>query len=1118
MQASRIYLDNAATSWPKPQQVYDAVDAYQRGLGVAVGRGGYAEVEEVGEIVDETRSAVARLIEAEGPKRIVFTLNGTDSLNLGIHGLLKPGDHVVTTVAEHNSVIRPLRRLEKQAGVEVTHVATDQFGVVNPSDIESAIRTNTKLIVVTHASNVTGAIQPVELIGQVARAHNIVFMVDAAQTLGHLPISVEKIGADMLAAPGHKGLLGPLGTGLLYIREGVEDLVDSVRQGGTGSFSSSDEQPRALPEKYESGSHNVPGIIGLEAGIKYLEQRGLDDVREHSHQLTEQLLSGLSGLRGVSVQGPLKAAERVGVLSVAFDGQDAPSVAKRLEEEFRIQVRGGFQCAGLMHRSLGTIESNGTVRFSIGPFNTADDVQAAIEAAETIASSPQIPVEAVDCPCVSSAEQQAQASLPFTSPTLEASGHGERAPLQPVTRIEDTHGLEELWSQTMGDTRVCVAILDGPLDLTHECFRGADINIHPSYKSVVPNGGAATQHGTHVASIIFGQHGSSVRGVAPGSHGVSIPVFRDGPDGGILACSQIELARAITAAVDYAKQRGSEALVINISGGQLTPSGEAHPLLKDVVTALDSERSLVVSAAGNQGCECLHVPGSIPSVLAVGAMNAAGLPMPFSNWGKAYQHQGVLAPGENIPGASVGQDIELRTGTSYATPIVTGVVSLLLSRQLAHGESPSANRIRSAILQSAVQCDKEPVKECERLLAGRLNVTQANLVLQKEEITMSNAPQDPVTGQVVTPQDELVQGSGESSTASVCEIPALDQGGNLELLTPANTVGVSGVASDQPQQPLVQPAGCGCGGGNGATLQKVYAIGKLTYDFGTRQRMDYFSSQLGQISDANLFSWVTGQDTPHNYSILEQKGKQFPSRADLSYITWVLQVDATPVYALAPVGPFALDIHDTLLNFLRDQLPPKPSASGSSDSAKRKKPSDDGVYGEDVERMAVGGTLRGETRLYTGEVVPVLEVDYRTLANWTTRALVEAVVALGAKQPDDRVEEILDHLYESTRNLGLQSKDRALNFAATMGIILAQGLGQPQSSTVLKDMILDFVDVQPSPICRPDADCWDVIFTFFDPNDDKRARRGFRYTVDVTDTLPTQIPGSLRPFIAGSRR
>ena len=289
----RIYLDNAATSWPKPESVYRAVERIQRDVGAAAGRGAYAEALEAGRLVESARAGLSRLIGAGDPRRIVFTNNGTDSLNLAIHGFLEPGDHVVTTAAEHNSVLRPLRELENRGVVQVTRVACDAAGQVDPHDIQRAITAKTKLVAILHASNVTGAIQPVPEIGKIARNLGAAFLVDAAQTLGHLPISVDEMLVDMLAAPGHKGLLGPLGTGLLYVRQGIESRLRSVRQGGTGTRSEEDCQPQSMPDKYESGNPNVPGLAGLAAGVEFVEARGLLAIRRHEVALTERFLERL---------------------------------------------------------------------------------------------------------------------------------------------------------------------------------------------------------------------------------------------------------------------------------------------------------------------------------------------------------------------------------------------------------------------------------------------------------------------------------------------------------------------------------------------------------------------------------------------------------------------------------------------------------------------------------------------------------------------------------------------------------------------------------------------------------------------------------------------------------
>ena len=386
--ARRIYLANAATSWPKPEAVYAAVDRYQRELGAPAGRGAYAEALDVGQAVEAARRAAAAFIGAEDPRRIVFTLNGTDALNLAIHGLLDaaPG-HVVTTVAEHNSVLRPLRELEQSGRIEVTRIACNASGVVDADDVRRALRPDTALAIITHASNVTGALQPAAEVARLARERGVLCLVDAAQTLGEVPISLTEMPADLLAAPGHKGLLGPLGTGLLYVRPGVEQRLKSVRQGGTGSFSDDDRQPEALPDKYEPGNLNVPGILGLGAGIRWLEEQGLPDLRLRAVELTERLLAGLTAIAGVQVYGPSSASERVAVISVTLAGIDSQELAAALDSAYRIQTRPGIHCAPGMHRALGTLQPGGTVRFSLGAMTTRDEVDAAIDAVREIAAA-----------------------------------------------------------------------------------------------------------------------------------------------------------------------------------------------------------------------------------------------------------------------------------------------------------------------------------------------------------------------------------------------------------------------------------------------------------------------------------------------------------------------------------------------------------------------------------------------------------------------------------------------------------------------------------------------------------------------------------------------------------
>lgn len=381
---TRIYLDNAATTFPKPECVYEAVDQYQRANGAPVGRGGYGSSLAASAIVQRCRTKLATLLGAEGPERIVFTCNATDSLNLALHGLLEPGDHVVTSTIEHNSVLRPLRQIRDRMGLELTSVRASVTGQVDPDDFRKAVTPRTKLVALMHASNVTGGIQPIAEVGAICREAGALFLVDAAQTAGHMPIDLRTLPVDLLACAGHKGLLGPLGTGVLYLRPGVESRLQSVRQGGTGTSSEDDRQPDSLPDKYESGNHNAPGLAGLEAAAGWLLERGVASLAAHEQALCQRLWNGLVEMDNVLPLGP-PPEERVGVVSLTVEGLEPHDVATILDQRFGIEARAGLHCAPGAHKALGTFASGGTVRLSVGPFSTEADIDAVLSALQEIA-------------------------------------------------------------------------------------------------------------------------------------------------------------------------------------------------------------------------------------------------------------------------------------------------------------------------------------------------------------------------------------------------------------------------------------------------------------------------------------------------------------------------------------------------------------------------------------------------------------------------------------------------------------------------------------------------------------------------------------------------------------
>ncbi len=383
----RIYLDNAATSWPKPDSVCAAIDDYHRRLGAPAGRGIYREAVETERAISEARRRVGELLGVSQPQRVVFTAGCTDALNLALHGLLRPGDHVVGTVVEHNSVLRPLRFLQDNRGITVTLVNCGADGIVSPDDIQAAITPHTRLIVLNHVSNVTGAIQPAEAVGRIAAEHGKLFLLDAAQSLGHLAFSAAEIGAHLIAAPGHKGLLGPLGSGVLYLAPGIEEQLQTLRQGGTGTRSEDDQQPQTMPDKYESGTLNVPGILGLSAGIVHLQKSGLSAIRKQLRSLTERLLHGLNDIGGVKLYGPCDADRQLGVVSLTIKGFDPHEAAATLDSAYGIQARPGIQCAPKMHEALGTLKSGGTLRLSLSASTTEDDIEAALRGVGEIAAS-----------------------------------------------------------------------------------------------------------------------------------------------------------------------------------------------------------------------------------------------------------------------------------------------------------------------------------------------------------------------------------------------------------------------------------------------------------------------------------------------------------------------------------------------------------------------------------------------------------------------------------------------------------------------------------------------------------------------------------------------------------
>jgi cysteine desulfurase family protein len=379
-----IYLDNGATSFPKPPEVYTFMDTFYRQYGVNPGRSGFDLCLEAGTLVDDTRKLMTRFFNGgSDANRLVFGYNSTDALNLAIFGLLQPGDHAVTTHVEHNATLRPLWHLE-QTGVEVDWVDFREDGFVDPEEFVSRFKPNTKVAVVNHGSNVIGTIQPVAEIGRACRARGIHLVVDASQTAGMIPIDMEAMGIDVLAFTGHKSLMGPMGIGGMYVREGVE--IRHTRAGGTGVRSAQRHHLDEYPYRMEYGTPNLPGIAGLNAGVKWVMEKGVENIYRHEMALWERLRQGLSNVEGVKLYCQDSAKNHLSVFLFNVEGMEAGDVGTLLDVDHNIACRTGLHCAPMVHEHLGTDKLHGAVRLGIGVFNTEAHIDTAIHAVQEIAA------------------------------------------------------------------------------------------------------------------------------------------------------------------------------------------------------------------------------------------------------------------------------------------------------------------------------------------------------------------------------------------------------------------------------------------------------------------------------------------------------------------------------------------------------------------------------------------------------------------------------------------------------------------------------------------------------------------------------------------------------------
>lgn len=708
--------------------------------------------------------------------------------------------------------------------------------------------------------------------------------------------------------------------------------------------------------------------------------------------------------------------------------------------------------------------------------------------------------------------------------------------------IDFDAAIRALWNRTTGEPGIRIAILDGPVDRNHPTLRNAYLRSTPG---VVPRstiGGASSRHGTHVASIVFGDHSGPVAGVAPHCAGVSIPIFHDGPNGSIIPCSQNQLAEAIHAAL------AADCRIINISAGQFSQSGRAVASLVNAVRECRRRGSLIVAAAGNNGCECLHVPGALPSVLVVGAMNAAGEPQPFSNWGRSYRSHGILAPGVDIAGAVPGGGTTRQSGTSFATPIVSGVAALLFSLQRRNKRELDVNGVREALLSSALGCDFLQVPDCRRLLVGRLNVSGAVLQLMKGQGTMitSATSNDQQTGAVSEaacqcetadptkaapsstghgsiavsssegtavvpanyggsdePPPNPEEDDGENAPSRISHVAAASRppanGAALPASNPAPTATV--IVERNRVTPMMFPSACGCDGGSPPQL--AYALGDLWFDFGTEARRD----SLSQAAAA----WANEQGIAGNEYPVEDPIALLDyldaNPWDSSAVIWTLNDETTPIYALQAEGPYASEIHARLRAIFRAQT--EPGEEGNGKGKKKNEEAEETI--RPIERVSIPGVLAGKVRLFTGQEVEVIYPERRGIYAWNTDQIVEAACAASDQDEEAVKEELrafLDRIYYELRNMGQTLQERAMNYAATNAFNLTNVFSKANENS----LFLDTIEVDTSPICRPDSECWDVKLVFFNPADQfNTARRVFRFTIDVSDIVPVLV-GRIRDW------
>lgn len=659
----------------------------------------------------------------------------------------------------------------------------------------------------------------------------------------------------------------------------------------------------------------------------------------------------------------------------------------------------------------------------------------------------------------------------------------------PCNGVESINGLGHLWSQTLGDASVCIAILDTPVDQSHPSLVGARLTAISTASGTHQNRGQMDEHGTRVASIIFGQHGGPIKGVAPQCHGVILPVFRAADRDG-LSCTQAELADAITAAIRFKDHRRAAAIVINVSGGLRTPYHMAESVLEEVIASADPETVLIVAAAGNDGCDCVHVPAMLPQVLAVGAMSELGEPLDFSNWGFKYRTNGILAPGANIDGAcfegnhcsSVGTT--QATGTSYATPIVTGIAALLLSIQLKIGVQVSAQHVRRVLLETATGCQVTSSTDCRKLLAGKLNIPEAFFRIVGDR----NMP-------------EIIETSDVTSYAS--SAPAADRferDVNLQMAAPA-------IATDTTLSKL-STSGCSCQ----TQTKLVYAIGQLTYGFSTRST---YNSMANRAYPSQLHSPLSLFRYLFSLRVGDKPGNAVTNVREANRVTWLLEFGGVPHYALRPNGidPTS-ELSDIIFDFMEQEGFSTENRQllldEAADAERLKKE-------ERPDYFAIPGVTRGEMVTLDGlRSVPVLYPMYDLKVSWNLDKLIEQAIETKVVEDTDSGKDDFRRMAAALSLLidpkGDTPETRASNFVATAAVEFASNTKFLQGEVALKGLS------QPVRVegARDEDILYQVVVQYYDVTNVAHATYNVKYIINVTEAIPRLE--SVTPLAYGAGR